>query len=68
MVWYRPNEVNRMISVSGVLRKMVTYATAIARAMGIGETRIAAMSVPIRSAPIAERTVSLIVMMNASTS
>ncbi len=57
-----------MISVSGVFRKTVTYAVPMALATGIGDTRMAARIVPRISEPIADNTVSWIVVQNASSS
>src|SRR6185312_12276011 len=62
----RPNEQNRMISVSGVLRTTLTYAVPIQLSIGTGASRIAASAVPRISAPTAENTVSWIVVQNAS--
>ncbi len=61
-----PNEQNRMISVSGVLRTTLTYAVPSQLSIGTGASRIAASAVPRISAPIAENTVSWIVVQNAS--
>src|SRR6516225_3516942 len=55
-----------MISVSGVLRTMLTYAVPIQLSIGTGESRIAASSVPRMSAPTAEYTVNWMVVQNAS--
>src|SRR6516162_11560661 len=51
-----------MISVSGVLRTMLTYAVPIQLSIGTGESRIAARM----SAPTAEYTVNWMVVQNAS--
>lgn len=57
-----------MMSVRGVLRKIVTYAVPTPRATGIGDTRIAARMVPSIRAPTAENAVSCTVVQNASIS
>ncbi len=53
-----PNEQNKMISVSGVLRTTLTYKVPSQFSIGTGASRIAASTVPRISAPIAENTVS----------
>ncbi len=62
-----PKKQNTKISVSGVLRKMLTYTTPTARTTGTGETRIAASSVPPTMHSTAVTTARLIVVVNAST-
>src|SRR6476660_6666695 len=61
----RPNEQNRMMSVSGVFRTTFTYAVPSQLSIGTGDNRIAARIVPRTSAPIADNTVNWIVVKNA---
>lgn len=65
-VEYNPIEQKMTISVSGVLRKILTYAVPSHRATGTGATRIPATIVPRTSASTAEYSVSLMVTQNES--
>src|SRR6266508_4648503 len=51
----RPNAAKKKITVSGALRKSVTYAVPIQRSGGTGEIRRTATRVPRMRAPIADR-------------
>ncbi|ETD32136.1 hypothetical protein W823_16870 [Williamsia sp. D3] len=52
--WYRPTEAKMTMSVSGVLRTMLTYQVPNTRITGTGETRMPARTVPQMRAPMAE--------------
>src|SRR3954465_9214720 len=65
-VWDKPNEQNRMINVSGVLRTTLTQVVPSQLRTGTGASRIAASAVPSTSAPTAEKVVSWTVVQNAS--
>ncbi len=62
----RPSPQNKMISVSGVLRRMLTYSVPTARRTGKGATRIAASTVPRTSDPTALSADSFSVIQKAS--
>jgi hypothetical protein len=53
-VWFSPSDVATMITVSGVLRTMLTYAVPNARMTGTGLTRIPTRIVPQINDPTAE--------------
>ncbi|GAA3216170.1 hypothetical protein GCM10020256_18260 [Streptomyces thermocoprophilus] len=64
-VWFSPSDAKRMITVSGMLRTMFTYAVPKPRINGTGPTRMAARTVPQIRDPTAESRVSLTVTQKA---